>query len=62
MKVKIDADTCTACGLCSDSVPEVFKMGDDNAEVVSATVSSAQEEAVREAAEDCPVEAIIIEG
>jgi ferredoxin len=58
MKVSIDADLCTACGLCTDSVPEVFKMGDDVAEVISSDVPADQEDAVKEAAEDCPVEAI----
>jgi len=38
MKVKIDADLCTACGLCTDSVPQVFKMGKDVAEVIAADV------------------------
>ena len=33
MKAKIQ-DTCTACGLCCDTCPEVFEMGDDIAEVI----------------------------
>ena len=61
MKVSIDADLCTACGLCTDGVPEVFKMGDDVAEVIGSTVPADHEDAVKEAAEDCPVEAIIVE-
>ncbi len=58
MKVSIDKDLCTACGLCTDSVPEVFKMGNDVAEVISPNVPAAQEKAVTDAASDCPVEAI----
>jgi ferredoxin len=58
MQVSIDADLCTGCSLCVDSVPDVFDMGDDVATVKKATVSGAQEAAVKEAAEDCPVEAI----
>ena len=61
MKVKIDGDLCTACGLCVDSVPDVFKMGDDVAEVISADVPSNLEEDVQNAADDCPVEAIAVE-
>jgi ferredoxin len=61
MKVKIDAELCTACGLCEDSVPDVFQMGDDVAEVKSADVPANLESAVQEAADDCPVEAIILE-
>jgi ferredoxin len=60
MKVKIDADLCTACGLCTDSVPQVFKMGKDVAEVIAADVPSNLEGAVKDAASDCPAEAIII--
>jgi ferredoxin len=60
MKVKIDADLCTGCGLCTDSVPDVFKMGDDVAQVLKADVPANLEKAVKEAAEDCPAEAIIV--
>ena len=61
MKVSIDKDLCTACGLCSDSVPDVFELGDDVAEVKTAEVPENLEDDVQEAADDCPVEAIIIE-
>ena len=61
MNVKIDADLCTACGLCTDDVPEVFKMGDDVAEVIQAEVAAENEDAVTDAADSCPSEAIIIE-
>jgi ferredoxin len=61
MKVRIDPDLCTGCGLCSDSVPDVFKMDDDIAEVIAAEVPSNLESAVQEAVDDCPAEAIISE-
>ena len=61
MTVKIDADLCTACGLCVDSVPDVFEMGDDVAQVKTSEVSADLQSAVKEAADDCPVEAIIVE-
>jgi ferredoxin len=61
MKVKIDADLCTACGLCTDGVPQVFKMGKDVAEVIAADVPASLEKAVKDAASDCPAEAILIE-
>jgi ferredoxin len=32
MRVRIE-DTCTACGLCVDTCPDVFEMGSDMAEV-----------------------------
>ena len=61
MKVKIDADLCTACGLCTDGVPQVFKMGKDIAEVISPDVPPNLEKAVQDSATDCPAEAIKIE-
>ena len=60
MRVRIE-DTCTACGICVDTCPEVFDMGDDLAQVIVDVVEPELEDAVQEAAEDCPVEAIIIE-
>ena len=61
MTVKIDADLCTACGLCTDDVPDVFIMGDDVAEVSQADVPSDLEDAVQSTVDSCPAEAIIVE-
>ncbi len=61
MKVSIDAELCTACELCVDTCPEIFEMGDDSATVKVDTVPEDQEDCVREAAENCPVEAIQVE-
>ena len=60
MKVRIE-DTCTACGLCCDTCPEVFELGDDLAQVIAEEVPPDQEDLVQQAADECPVEAIIIE-
>lgn len=61
MKVRIDPDLCTACGLCTDGVPQVFKMGKDIAEVINPDVPANLEKAVKDAVSDCPAEAIIVE-
>lgn len=61
MKAKVDKDTCTGCELCTDACPEVFKMEGDVAVAYSNPVPSDQEESCRDAAEQCPVEAISIE-
>ena len=60
MKVGIE-DSCTACGLCCDTCPEVFAMGSDIAEVIVSEVPAECEGAAQEAADECPVEAIIVE-
>ncbi len=60
MKVRIE-DSCTACGLCADTCPEVFEIGSDIAEVIVDSVPAEYEDAVQEAADECPVEAIVIE-
>ncbi len=60
MKVSI-TDDCTACELCVDTCPEVFEMGDEMAKVIADPVPEALEDQVTQAAEECPVEAIIVE-
>jgi len=60
MKVRIE-DTCTACGLCVDTCPDVFEMGSDLAQVTDEEVPPEFEDAVQQAADECPAEAIIVE-
>ena len=60
MRISIE-DTCTACGLCSDTCPEVFEMGPDMAEAVVDEVAGEYEKLVEQAAEECPVGAIRLE-
>ena len=60
MKVRVE-DTCTACGLCVDTCPEVFQMGDEMAEVIGDEVPAEFEDAAQQAADECPVNAIIVE-
>ena len=61
MKARV-TDECTACSLCVDSVPDVFEMGDDDiARVIVDTIPEELEDDVKQAAEDCPVEAIVVE-
>ncbi len=60
MKVRIE-DTCTACGLCVDTCPDVFEMGSDIAQVTVDEVPSEFEEAAQQAADECPAEVIIVE-
>lgn len=58
MKVKVE-DSCIACGACESICEAVFTI-DDMATVNEAAVAG-NEENVKEAADACPVGAIIIE-
>ena len=60
MKVKVTED-CIACGLCIDICPDVFEMGDLYAEVKTNDIPADLEKLVQQAAEECPVSAIIVE-
>ncbi len=59
MEVRVN-DECSACGVCEDICPEVFELGDEKAEVKVNPVPPEHEEKCREAAEECPSEAIEI--
>ena len=63
MKAIIDDDLCTGCEEGVESVPDVFAMNDDGELAIVKTdpVPAEHEDAVREAADDCPAEAITIE-
>jgi ferredoxin len=75
MKVWIDQDLCTGDGLCEEICPAVFTLLDDGlarvkqgdtiydspgGESQQAAVPSELEDAVTEAAEECPGECIFI--
>jgi ferredoxin len=61
MRVTVDEETCIGCGLCAETCPEVFEMNDDKAQVKVVEVPENVRETCKEAAENCPVEAIQIE-
>jgi ferredoxin len=61
MKVRIDEDACVGDGTCAETCPEVFETRGDLAVVIKDDVPEEFKERCREAAEACPVEAIIIE-
>lgn len=59
MQVKVDGDACTGCEMCTQTCPEVFEMDGDKS-VAKDNVPEDAEEACKQAAEECPVEAISI--
>jgi len=58
MKTSIDPDLCTSCGLCVDTCPDLYEMGDASAVVIVDNVPAGLEDCAIEAEEGCPVEAI----
>lgn len=60
MKARVDRETCTGCGLCVDTCPDIFEMEDDVAGVKVDLISDSVLESAEEAAENCPVNAITI--
>ena len=60
MKVKVDRNLCTGVGNCTAFAPTVFKLDEENKAVVLEP-ASVDDDALLEAAESCPVQAIILE-
>lgn len=60
MKTRVTED-CIACGRCIEICPEIFEMGEDIVQVKVNVVPDEYEDATREAADECPTSAIIIE-
>ncbi len=61
MKAFVDEDLCTGCELCTQTCPDVFEMDDDVAKVTGDEIPADAEDCARQAAEECPVEAIRVE-
>lgn len=61
MKAKVIPDVCIGCGLCVSTCPEVFKMEGDKAVAYVSSAPKDVEERCRQAADECPVTAIIVE-
>ena len=58
MNVKVE-ESCIACGACESICDAVFKIED--IAVVNSSAVSGNEDCVKEAADACPVNAIIVE-
>ncbi len=61
MKAVVDKDLCTGCELCIQTCPDVFELEGDTASVKVDPVPSGSEDCAKQAADECPVEAIKIE-
>ncbi|VEG56894.1 ferredoxin [Mycolicibacterium aurum] len=63
MKVRVDSQRCQGHTLCAMIAPDSFELSDidGTASPVDEVVPAAQQDAVREAAQSCPEQAISIE-
>lgn len=63
MKVRVDHDRCQGHTLCAMIAPQMFELSDidGSSSPVTEVVPADQEELVREAAQSCPEQAILIE-
>jgi ferredoxin len=61
MKVRVDEETCVGDETCVQVCPEIFEMNGDVAVAKMEEVPKDLEGKCKEAAEACPVEAILIE-
>lgn len=55
MAIKIDKEKCIGCGSCEAVCPEGFEMKDGKA-----VVKNPKAKCIKEAAESCPVQAVIL--
>jgi ferredoxin len=62
MKASVDESLCSDCGVCVDTLPEVFGTNDAGKTVVVVDpVPEDHEDAARDAADSCPMGAIAVE-
>lgn len=62
METRVDQDTCIGCGLCPSIAPDVYIMKDDGkAHAIAEKVPEGTESEAQEAADSCPVSAIVID-
>lgn len=55
--IKVDKTKCIACGLCVTMCPKVFKMNEEN---ISEVISQDDKKCAKNAADACPVKAILV--
>lgn len=56
--IKVDAKKCIGCGLCANMCSDVFEMNDEN---ISVVIAQKNTDCAKQAAEACPVKAILID-
>jgi len=60
MRAKVDRDLCIGSAMCVATAPDVFELDDEGLSRV-VDEGAADEETLRQAAEGCPVQAVILD-
>jgi len=58
MKLEVDKNKCLGCGLCVSICPAVFELKNGKSQVKEKTDLEKHKDCIKEAAENCPVDAI----
>ena len=58
MKGYVDKSACIGCGMCVDTAPDAFRIGDDGLAEGYQEIPADKVDDAKEAAADCPVGAI----
>ena len=61
MKVRVDRRLCRGIGVCERICPQIFQCGDGTCRAKFERVPREAESACREAADNCPNRAVILE-
>lgn len=59
MKIVVEREECIGCGNCVDIAPDVFELDEEGLSKV-VNPAGADDDTIREAAESCPVDCIIL--
>jgi len=62
MRVEWDESRCALSSLCTGLAPDVFHLDDDAQLVIGPDLDDEQRQAVQDAADSCPTQAITIVG
>ena len=62
MRVTVDLDLCQDHGQCAIAAPQVFRINDDGKLEYEGNPGESERDDIEEAADVCPVQAILIEG
>ncbi|HZN80646.1 MAG TPA: ferredoxin [Mycobacterium sp.] len=60
MRVEWDESRCALSALCTGLAPDVFRVDDDARLAISSDIDDEQRQAVQDAADSCPTQAITV--